>query len=149
MYFHNKLIWSHKCEYYLLEMWSTLTGAHTIVAFFSGHVVIANKMCLLLCNIYCWKENCEIPDVRPCVKMWACISLAYDISVSLPYSWYIHLCLCLLGLGIYTGICHYVRHMQHSNSSFLAGGRSFKRPGIGKCCVRFWLCKGNTTCIWA
>jgi hypothetical protein len=22
MYFHNKLIWSHKCEYYLLETWS-------------------------------------------------------------------------------------------------------------------------------
>jgi hypothetical protein len=21
MYFHNKLIWSHKCEYYLLETW--------------------------------------------------------------------------------------------------------------------------------
>jgi hypothetical protein len=24
MYFHNKLIWSHKCEYNLLETWSNM-----------------------------------------------------------------------------------------------------------------------------
>ena len=24
MYFHNKLIWSHKCEYYLLKTWSNV-----------------------------------------------------------------------------------------------------------------------------
>jgi hypothetical protein len=24
MYFHNKLIWSYKCEYYLLETWSNV-----------------------------------------------------------------------------------------------------------------------------
>lgn len=24
MYFHNKLIWSHKCEYYLLQTWSNV-----------------------------------------------------------------------------------------------------------------------------
>jgi hypothetical protein len=32
MYFHNKLIWSYKCEYYLLETWLNIKAFETIVA---------------------------------------------------------------------------------------------------------------------
>ena len=28
MYFHNKLIWSHKCEYYSLETWLTMNHSN-------------------------------------------------------------------------------------------------------------------------
>ena len=38
MHFHNKLIWSRKCEYYLLETWSN-------VKHFNWH---ATHSCILL-----------------------------------------------------------------------------------------------------
>lgn len=31
MYYHNKLIWSHKCKYHSLEIWSNMKH-------FNGHV---------------------------------------------------------------------------------------------------------------
>jgi hypothetical protein len=47
MYFHNKLIWSHKCEYYLLEIWLNVNH----LTWYATHSCILSETEVVIKNV--------------------------------------------------------------------------------------------------
>ena len=61
MYFYNKLIWNHKCEYHALETWSNVNhftwhATHSCISF--GTEVVA---CL---TDFCWHVSVRVTSYQ-------------------------------------------------------------------------------------